>query len=92
MGSETLRRSYEGNMTSTPNANGPGGTYNYSGTVNLFYRDIFTDPLDLIQLIYGDSNAPEVPPWLVNAANLGGTPFVIYGGWTQTYAGGGTYE
>ncbi len=84
MGSGTLSGAYEGNMTSTPNANGPGGTYNYSGTGNLFYRDIFTDPLDLIQRMYGDSNAPEVPPWLVNAANLGGTPFVIYGGWTQT--------
>jgi RHS repeat-associated protein len=92
MGSGTLSGIYEGNMTSTPNSNGPGGTYSYSGAGNLFYRDIFTDPLDLIQLMYGDSNAPEVPTWLVNAANLGGTPFVIYGGWTQTYAGGGTYE
>jgi RHS repeat-associated protein len=92
MGSGTLSGTYEGNMTSTPNSNGPGGTYSYSGAGNLFYRDIFTDPLDLIQLMYGDSNASEVPPWLDNAANLGGAPFVIYGGWTQTYTDGGTYE
>jgi RHS repeat-associated protein len=92
MGGGTLSGTYEGTMTSTPNSNGLGGTYSYSGIGNLFYRDIFTDSLDLIQRMYGNSNAPEVPTWLVNAANLGGTPFVIYGGWHQTYKDGGTYE
>ena len=46
-----------------------------------------TDPLSVIQFLYGDSSSPNAPSWLRAAANLGGTPFDINGSWTWDYSG-----
>jgi RHS repeat-associated protein len=91
MGSGTVRGDFNGNITSTPLSSG-GGIYTYEGTASIFYNDTFTDPLSIIQRLYGSSSSPNAPDWLRDLANVGGTPYMIVGMWTKDYNGSGEYE
>jgi hypothetical protein len=53
---------------------------------------MFTDPLSIIQTLYGSSSSPAAPDWLRDLTNVGGTPFMIIGSWTKDYTGSGEYE
>ena len=64
--------------------------YSYSGNATINFLDTFTDPLSVIEYIYGSSTSPDVPSWLLAAANVGGMPYDIYGGFTWAYKG--TFE
>jgi RHS repeat-associated protein len=93
LGSSVLSGSYNGYMISTSNPTGTsGGSYNYNGNGPISFSDDFTDPLTLIEYLYGSSTSPTAPAWLAAAANIGGTPFHIEGNWTGYYSGSGTYE
>jgi RHS repeat-associated protein len=91
-GYATLSGNFSGTMTSIPHNNQAGGTWYYQGDANIVFSDIFSDPTDLLETIYGTSNPKDAPSWFVNAANLGGTPYNITGSWTHAYDGKGTYE
>jgi len=91
LGSGTLGGVYDGWMTSTPYSSGsPGGTYSYDGTAAINYSDSFTDPLTVMEHLYGSSTGG--PSWLQALTNLGGTPFQILGTWDKQYSGFGYYE
>ena len=91
-GDATLSGNFSATMTSIPLNNQPGGTWHFQGYANILFSDIFSDPISLLETIYGTSNPENAPNWFVNAANLGGTPYNINGSWTQPYDGDGTYE
>jgi len=84
--------SFDGEMTSTPYEDEPGGTWSYSGIATFEFNDLFQDPLDIIQHIYGSSASPDAHPLVRALADLGGQPFFIVGSWTENYSGSGTYE
>jgi len=91
-GSATLSGSFEGNLT-LDSAGEEYDTYSYTGTAAYSFLDIFSDPADLLEAIYGTSNPTEddnAPEWLINAANGGGDPYNIIGSWSETISG--TFE
>jgi RHS repeat-associated protein len=93
LGSAALTGAYNGYMVSSPNSSGSaGGTYNYSGSGPISFSDNFTDPLTIIEYLYGSSTSSSAPVWLAAAANLGGNAFKIEGNWTGYYSGSGAYE
>ncbi len=83
---------FVGSMTSTPSSSGVGGTYTYTGTATIWFADTFSDPLNVLEYLYGDSNTTQAPDWVSNAANLGGTPFAITASWLEPFTGVGAYE
>ena len=103
LGGGTLTGYYTGNMTSTPNPPpGEGGLYNYEGIATISYSDVFSDPYDIIERLYGSSTSLDAPEWLRIAANgiwvpgvpwyIPGTPYNISDMWTESYYGNGVYE
>jgi len=93
LGGGVLSSDYTGNMTSTPLPGDPlyAGEYKYTGDAVINYSDDFTDPLSVIELLYGSSNSPDVPSWLKIMMNLGGTPFKLSETFKQTFKGEGKY-
>ena len=86
IGNAVLSGVYLGNMCSV------NGDYAYFGSADIFFSDVFSDPINLLQKTYGSSNPPDAPAWLLAIANLGyGSPFMIQGKWSQYYSGNGTY-
>ena len=61
--------------------------YSYSGKATIQFSDTFTDPLSVIEMMYGSSTSEQAPDWLATAANLGGTPFEIQGSYLSAYSG-----
>ena len=49
--------------------------YSYSGKAKIKFSDTFTDPLSVIEIMYGSSTSEQVADWLATVANLGGIPF-----------------
>ena len=103
LGRAGLSGYFQGTMTSTPSPGGIGGTYSYSGTATISFADIFSDPYNILEFLYGNSNTQDAPEWVRNAANAGwlpgapvtyfqGTPFAITGSWVEPFTGGGVYE
>lgn len=102
LGRASLTGSFTGNMTSTPYSSGGGGIYSYNGSATVSFDDTFSDPYNILERLYGNSNTTDAPQWLQNAANgvylpgspwyVQGTPFSIVGNWTESFSGGGTYE
>lgn len=92
MGGGVLSGTFSGNMSSTWNQDGNGGTYSYSGKANINYSDTFEDPVGVIEHIYGSSSSPNAPDWLKNIGNLGGTPYSIVGVWNVTTSGQGAFK
>jgi hypothetical protein len=88
-GSGTLSGSYVGNL-SLQGSYDDYDEYSYSGSAFYSFDDTFSDPFDLIELLYDISN-PTVndgaPQWLVDMFNLGGTPFDIFGDWNENVNG-----
>jgi hypothetical protein len=92
MGGGVLTGAFRGTIISKSIDSNSIGTYSYSGDAGITFTDVFTDPLGIIQTLYGTSDSPNAPSWLKAAAEVGGTEFGYYDTWTKQYAGGGTYE
>ena len=61
--------------------------YSYSGKATIQFSDTFTDPLSVIEMMYGSSTSEQATEWLVTAMNLGGTSFKIEGSYSWSYSG-----
>lgn len=70
LGSATLSGSFQGRLTV-----GASGGYSYSGSAQIKFHDIFTDPYDTFDNFKGEWN-PD------------GAPYNINGSWSQSYSGG----
>jgi RHS repeat-associated protein len=102
MGDGTLQGSFRGNITFNPPTNPGSGVkvpYSYSGTAEIYYSDVFTDPYDILQYLK-IKNPSGFQEFLAN--NPGflfpstdgyqlGVPYNIFGSWTQEYKGNGYY-
>lgn len=66
-----------------------GDSFKYEGEATISYYDEFTDPLDIIEKIYGSSQSPDAPDWVKALANGGGKPYKITGEWVETFSGSG---
>ncbi len=88
----TLSGAYYGNMISTPYPSGGGGAYSYSGNAVILFNDVFSDPLTIIEYVYGISNPSDAPDWFLTLGNVGGIPYGVTDHWVQNYSGAGTYE
>lgn len=59
--------------------------YWVEGEITVSFSDQFTDPLSIIERLYGSSDSPEAPEWLRNAANLGGKAYSITDQWSRRF-------
>jgi len=99
MGGGTLQGSFRGDITFDPPKNpGSGGKvpYSYSGSAEIYYSDVFTDPYDILEYlkIKNPSGFQEFlanNPFFWNPWNDIGVPYNIFGSWTQEYKGNGYY-
>jgi RHS repeat-associated protein len=87
IGSATLSGDYFGTLTTYPVGDNGGYSGYYDGNAYFNFYDNFTDPLSIIELLYGSSTSPSAPSWLKDATNLGGVPFTITGSWSQEFSG-----
>jgi hypothetical protein len=93
LGHGSLSGSFSGTMSTHMFQDNPRILgYTWSGTVTLNFSDSFTDPMSIIESFYGSSNSPNAPEWLVDLANLGGTPYDITGTWQVNISGNGIIE
>ncbi len=91
IGDAVLSGTFSGNMTTYLLEDGTK-MYSWSGTTTLTFSDEFTDPLGVIELVYGSSTSPDAPDWLASLANLGGQGFHVGEEWSITMSGGGIIE
>ena len=87
IGGATMSGDFEGSLTAGQTFDDGKTMYSYSGTAVIKFSDPFTDPISVIEKLYGSSTSPEVPAWLVTVTNLGGTPFEIQGSYLWSYSG-----
>ena len=87
IGGATLSGEFNGTLNKGKEHDDGKSDYYYSGSATINFSDDFTDPLSIIEYFYGSSDSPNAPSWLKTAANMGGTPFHISGGWTWSYSG-----
>jgi hypothetical protein len=55
------------------------------GEMKIYFADAFTDPLSVIELLYGSSTSPTAPSWLQTAANVGGMGYQIVDSWQLSF-------
>lgn len=91
IGKATLSGVFSGNISTYLLEDGEK-MYGWSGTVTLTFSDEFTDPLSIIEFVYGSSTSPTAPDWLVSIANLGGDSFHVGEVWEITISGTGIIE
>lgn len=65
---------------------GVGSGGKAAGKIKIEFSDSFTDPLSVIELLYGSSSSSDVPAWLKEAAELGGDAYAITGSWSVDYS------
>ena len=82
MGSGTLR----GNFVGTCSLVLPNKSH-FTGKISIEYSDSFTDPLSVIEKLYGSSDSPNAPDWLKAIGNVGGTAYGITGQWNDDFSG-----
>lgn len=87
IGGATMSGDFEGSLTAGQTFDDGKTMYSYSGTAVIKFSDPFTDPISVIEKLYGSSTSPEAPAWLVTVTNLGGTPFEIQGSYLWSYSG-----
>ena len=91
IGNAVLSGTFSGNMTTYWLEDGIK-IYSWSGTVTLTFSDDFTDPLGVIQFVYGSSTSPDAPDWLISITNLGGDRFHVGEVWSIKMSGRGIIE
>lgn len=90
IGNASMYGFFDGTVSLVETLDNGMALYSYSGNATINFLDTFTDPLSVIEYIYGSSTSPDVPSWLLAAANVGGKPYDIYGSFTWAYKG--TFE
>ena len=81
LGGSVLHGKFKGTCTSVLE-----NKYYVSGTTQIEYTDTFTDPLSVIEEVYGSSSSPDAPDWVKKAADLGGTVYEITGSWEEEFS------
>ena len=87
IGDATMSGNFDGTLTAGETFDDGKTMYSYSGKATIQFSDTFTDPLSVIEMMYGSSTSEQAPDWLVTVANLGGTPFEIQGSYSWSYSG-----
>ena len=87
IGNATMSGAFEGTLTAGETFDDGKTMYSYSGNAAIKFSDTFTDPLSVIEMLYGSSTSQQAPDWLVTAMNFGGTPFEIQGSYSWSYSG-----
>ena len=90
IGNASMYGFFDGTVSLVETLDNGMALYSYSGNATINFLDTFTDPLSVIEYIYGSSTSPDVPSWLLAVANVGGKPYDIYGSFTWAYKG--TFE
>lgn len=80
LGNATLKGRFKG----TVSADGKNGR-KVSGLISIRFIDHFTDPLSILEFLYGSSTTTEAPQWLAEAANVGGTRYRLAGTWREQF-------
>ena len=80
-GDATLEGEFAGTVSSIGK-----GRMKVSGSISIEFIDQFTDPLSILEILYGSSTSPQVPRWLAEAANIGGTGFRLTGNWKEDFS------
>ena len=63
---------FKGTLTAGETFDDGKTMYSYSGNAAIKFSDTFTDPLSVIEMLYGSSTSQQAPDWLVTAMNFGG--------------------
>ena len=87
IGNATMSGAFKGTLTAGETFDDGKTMYSYSGNAAIKFSDTFTDPLSVIEMLYGSSTSQQAPDWLVTAMNFGGTPFEIQGSYSWSYSG-----
>lgn len=87
IGNATMSGNFDGTLTAGETFDDGKTMYSYSGKATIQFSDTFTDPLSVIEMMYGSSTSEQAPDWLATVANLGGTPFKIQGNYSWSYSG-----
>ena len=77
IGNATISGNFDGTLTAGETFDDGKTIYSYSWKATIKFLDTFTDPLSVIEIMYGSSTSEQVADWLATVANLGGTPFKI---------------
>ncbi len=87
IGNATMSGNFDGTLTAGETFDDGKTIYSYSWKATIKFLDTFTDPLSVIEIMYGSSTSEQVADWLATVANLGGTPFKIQGNYSWSYSG-----
>ena len=87
IGNATMSGNFDGTLTAGETFNDGKTIYSYLWKAKIKFSDTFTDPLSVIEIMYGSSTSEQVADWLATVANLGGTPFKIQGNYSWSYSG-----
>ena len=87
IGNARMSGNFDGTLTAGETFDDGKTIYSYSWKAKIKFSDTFTDPLSVIEIMYGSSTSEQVADWLATVANLGGTPFKIQGNYSCSYSG-----
>jgi hypothetical protein len=106
LGGVTIKGNYNGYMESMP-IDDHNGTYTFDGQITYNFSDTFSDPLSILEMLYGTSNPNPnntsgfldwlcvefgIDSGIIGGANFGGTSFSIVGTWTEQYSNAGIWS
>ena len=81
LGSGVLKGDFTGTSTSVLE-----GKYFVSGKISIAYSDRFTDPISVIEYLYGSSDSPDAPDWVKKIGELGGTAYDTTDQWQDDFS------
>ena len=55
------------------------------GVIRIRFKDTFTDPLSVIEKLYGSSDSPKAPTWLKELMDIGGKRYLVRDSWQKKY-------